>query len=81
VKIPAGTQNGDIVALKGKGLPALRTGRAGDEYVQVFIEVPKKLSQKQRELLEQYAETEHEHVTPQRKSFFDKVKDYFTAKE
>ena len=62
-----------------RGLPNSRTGRPGDEHVQVIIEVPKKLTTKQRELLEQLAETEAANVTPERKSFFDKLKDYFAG--
>ncbi len=79
VDIPAGTQNGQVITMVKRGLPNSRTGRPGDEHVQVIIEVPKKLTTKQRELLEQLAETEAANVTPDRKSFFDKLKDYFAA--
>ena len=79
--IPPGTQVGDVFTLKERGLPSPRTGRKGNEYVQVYIEVPKRLTGDQRKLLEQYAETEHVDVTPKRKSFFDKLKDYFTAED
>jgi molecular chaperone DnaJ len=77
IGVPTGTQNGDVITLKGRGLPSLRTGRRGDQHVQVFIEVPKKLSSRQTELLNQYAETEEVDVTPQRKGFLDKLKKYF----
>jgi molecular chaperone DnaJ len=49
----------------------------GDQHVQVVIEVPKKLSAKQRELLEAFAKTEDTNISPQRKSFLKTLKDYF----
>lgn len=52
-------------------------GRIGDLLVQAFIEVPKKLTSRQRELLRELAELEHAHVTPNRKSFLDKLVEYF----
>jgi len=78
IDVPSGTQNGDVITLRGRGLPSLRSGRRGDQHVQVFIEVPKKLSKEQTELLKQYAETEQVAVTPQRKSFLKKLKKYFS---
>ncbi|MCP4376203.1 MAG: molecular chaperone DnaJ [bacterium] len=78
IGVPSGTQNGDVITLKGRGLPSLRTGRRGDQHVQVFIEVPKKLTSRQTELLNEYAETEEVDVTPQRKGFLDKLKKYFS---
>jgi molecular chaperone DnaJ len=80
IEIPAGTQNGDIITLKQQGLPSGRSGRRGDQLVQVFVEVPKKLTSQQRQLLQQYAQTEEVEITPQRKKFFEKLKNYFAAK-
>jgi molecular chaperone DnaJ len=80
IAIPAGIQNGDILTLKRRGLPS-RGGRVGDQYVQVFVEVPKKLTPKQRELLEALAQTEEANVTPQRKGFLDKLKELLSPKE
>ena len=77
IEIPNGTQNGDILTLKQRGLPSQRSGKKGDQHVQVYIEVPKKLNAAQREMLEKYAKTEEVNITPQRKNFFDKLKDYF----
>ncbi len=76
-KLPAGLQSGEFVTLHGKGMPSLRTGRRGDMKVQVLVETPKSLSKKQEELLRQLAELDNKDVTPQRKSFFDKVKEFF----
>lgn len=77
IEVPPGSQNGQILTLKKRGLPSVNGGRHGDLHVQLFIEVPKKLSARQRELLQAYAETEQENVTPQRKSFMDSLKEYF----
>ncbi len=81
IDIPAGTQNGDVIHLKGRGLPALGSGKMGQQHVVVYIEVPKKLSKPHRELLEQLAEVDQSNVTEQRRSFFDKVKDYFSGND
>ncbi len=80
--LPAGTQNGDVLTLKRQGLPNLRSGTNGHQYVQVFVEVPRKLSQRQKELLAEYAQTEdHQDAHTERKSFFEKVKEYFSPKK
>jgi molecular chaperone DnaJ len=77
--IPAGTQHGEVFKMRGKGLPDVRSHRAGDELVQVLIEVPKRLTEKQRQLLREYATTEDGATMPQRRSFLDKLKDVFKA--
>jgi molecular chaperone DnaJ len=77
LEIPMGTQHGEVFKLKGKGLPDLRSYRTGDEVVQVVIEIPKKLTDRQRELLEEFASTEESSVMPAKKGFFDKVKAMF----
>ena len=77
LEIPHGTQHGEVFKLKGKGLPDVRSGRQGDELVQVLIEVPKKLNDEQKQLLRQFAEIEEADVLPQRRSFVDKLKDVF----
>jgi len=78
LEIPTGTQSGELLRMKRRGLPSGRSGVSGDQLVQVFVEVPKRLTDVQRDLLKTYAQTEETNVTPQRKSFFDKVKKYFT---
>jgi molecular chaperone DnaJ len=77
VEIPPGTQSGDVFKLRGKGMPDLRSRNRGDLLVQVHIEVPKKLAPQHEEVLRQLADIENTHVSPKRKSFFDKVKEYF----
>ena len=75
--IPAGTQHGDVFTLKKRGLPDIRSGRPGNELIQVVIEVPRKLSKKQEELLRELATTEEREVQPGRKSFLEKLSAYF----
>jgi len=79
LKIPAGTPHGAVFKLSGKGLPNLRSGRHGDEAVQVLIEIPKKLTRRQEELLRQFAATEDKSVLPETKGFFERMKEYLTG--
>ncbi len=76
LKIPGGTQHGQLFRLRSLGVPDLRSGRTGDELVQVMIEIPKKLSKDQKTLLREFAETEDKSVMPESKGFFDKVMEY-----
>ncbi len=80
LKIPAGSQSGDVFRIKGKGLPDIRTRRSGDELVQIMVEIPKRLSGQQEELLRKFAETEDKNVLPKSKGFFEKLKQYFNNK-
>ena len=76
-KIPEGTQNGDQFRFRGKGIPNLRTGSRGDQYVKVNVEVPKNLTSKQREILAQFAEESNEKNYNKGRKFKDILKDYF----
>jgi molecular chaperone DnaJ len=58
VKIPAGTQPGTVLKLKGKGVPHIHSSARGDHLVTVAVEVPKKLSKKQKQLLEELRDVE-----------------------
>lgn len=71
VVIPPGTQGGDIIRLRGEGLPNLRTGRKGDLLAKVVIEVPKRLTKRQEELLRELAAAEEAEVSPKRKGFLE----------
>ncbi|MGD9765664.1 MAG: molecular chaperone DnaJ [Candidatus Binatia bacterium] len=75
--IPSGTQSGDVFRLKGKGVPDVRGYSHGDALVRVVVETPRKLTTKQRELLEEFARLSGEEVHPISKGFFDKVKEMF----
>lgn len=81
LEIPAGTQHGEVFKLKGKGLPDIRAYRSGDELVQVMIEVPKKLTDKQKQVLIEFARTEDVTVMPQKKGFRDKLREIFKGDE
>ncbi|MBU1260645.1 MAG: molecular chaperone DnaJ [Planctomycetes bacterium] len=80
LKIPPGTQTGDVFRIKGQGLPDIRTKRSGDELVQTIVEIPKKLNSQQEELLRKFAETEDNTVLPKSRGFFEKLKQYFNNK-
>ena len=77
LKIPPGTQYGNIFRIKGQGLPDIRTHSTGDQLVQVIIETPTKLNTEQQELLRQFAQTENKRVSPKSTSFFEKLKKHF----
>jgi len=78
VKIPAGTQSGKLVRLKGKGFTDLHGYGRGDQLVRVVVETPRKLSTRQRELLEEFAKIDGDSINhPMSKGFVDKLKEMF----
>jgi molecular chaperone DnaJ len=77
MSIPCGTQSGEVFHLRSSGMPDPRGRARGDLIVQVIVETPRKLTKRQEELLREFAETEHSNVSPQRKSFFEKLREYF----
>jgi molecular chaperone DnaJ len=79
--IPPGTQPGEIFRLRGRGMPSPQRRGNGDLVVQVNLDVPKTLTDRQEELLRELAEVEKTHVSAHRKSFFEKLKDYFISEE
>jgi molecular chaperone DnaJ len=74
-----GTQSGDVIRLPGRGMPGLRGNRPGDLLVQLIVETPRNLTKRQEELFRELAEQEVGNVSPQRKSFLDKLKDFFSS--
>ncbi len=54
LKVPAGTQSGQMLRIKGKGMPVLQTSRHGDHFVTVTVEIPSKLSREERKLVEEW---------------------------
>jgi molecular chaperone DnaJ len=74
-----GTQTGEVVRIAGKGMPDVRGRGQGDLLVQVVVETPRHLTKRQEELFRELAEIDHKHVSPQRKSFFDKLRGLFSA--
>jgi molecular chaperone DnaJ len=77
LKVPAGTQYGSIFRIRGQGLPDVRTGRVGDQLVQITIETPTNLNTRQEELLREFAQTENKNVSPKSVGFFEKLKRHF----
>jgi len=77
LRIPEGTQSGKVLRLRGKGLPALGSSQRGDQLVRVFVEVPTKLTPRQRALLEQFAEETGTEVSPVTRGFLEKLRDLF----
>jgi molecular chaperone DnaJ len=81
IEIKSGTRTGDVVKLLRRGMPDPRRRRTGDLHVQIDIDVPKKLSSEQEQLIRELADLELSHVTPHRKSFLDKLKRYFANQD
>ncbi|MDD5218870.1 MAG: DnaJ C-terminal domain-containing protein, partial [Candidatus Omnitrophica bacterium] len=74
LKIPAGTPAGKIIKIKGEGLPHLSSpAHRGDQYVRVDIEVPAKLHDAERQLLQQYAKLRGEKAQTKKKGFFENL--------
>ena len=77
-QVREGTQPGDVFKLKGKGIPYVNSRNRGDQYVQITVEVPRNLTQKQKDVLKEFdaAVDDTKHYA-KRKSFFDKLKTMF----
>lgn len=73
--VPEGTQTGTVFRIKGKGIPFIRGNGRGDHYIKVYIEVPKKLNDKQKAALKSFAEVSGDEVHEQRRGFFNKMRD------
>ena len=76
-----GTETGEVFRLRGQGMPNPHGGANGDLLVQTYIEVPKKLTTRQEQLLRELAELEDANVSPHRKSFLEKLAGNFTGEE
>ena len=75
--IPEGTQSGTVFRLKGKGVTKINSTQRGDQYVTIRVEIPKGLSDAQKDILRQFDDTVDPSKYKQRKSFFDKMKELF----
>lgn len=75
VKIPAGTQSGTTFKLRGEGIKHVNWSGKGNLYVKTHVVVPKKLSDKQKEVLEEFASISGEEISHVKQGFFDKVKE------
>ncbi len=76
VKIPAGAQSGKQMRLRGKGMPSLRGGGAGDMFIELAVETPVNLTARQKELLREF-EALSEENNPESTGFFAKVKHFW----
>lgn len=77
LKIPAGTQTGTFFRLKEQGVPRLRRSGRGDQHVRVVIHTPKKLTERQKELLREVFEMEQNVYEDEPEGFIDKAKKFF----
>jgi molecular chaperone DnaJ len=73
--VPAGTQNGELFRIPSRGMPNLRSSRSGDLVAVLHLVVPRHLSDTQRDLLKQYAETEDVAVDVDAPGFWTRIKD------
>ncbi|NGX26292.1 MAG: Chaperone protein DnaJ [Chlamydiae bacterium] len=78
INIPEGTQNGKVFRVRGKGATNVHGGGEGDLLIQVVVETPVALSEKQKDLLKQFGKLEGSHNSPRKRTFFDKVKSLFS---
>jgi molecular chaperone DnaJ len=74
IRIPAGIQSGKQLRHRGAGMPAMNGRGFGDMVIEIEVETPTRLSPRQRELLEQFRETETGEECPASKGFFQKLK-------
>jgi len=78
VRIPAGSQTGRQMRLKGKGMPGVRAAQPGDMFIELSVETPVNLTARQKELLREF-EKLGEGNHPQGSSFLDKVKSFWES--
>ncbi|MGO1043962.1 molecular chaperone DnaJ [Clostridioides difficile] len=78
--VPEGTQTGTVFRLKEKGIPRIRGNSRGDQYIKVVVEIPKKLNDKQKDLLREFAKECGSNVHEKKKTFGQKIEDMFKKK-
>jgi len=78
ITIPEATQNGKVFRVKAEGFPNVHGHGRGDLLVRIFVETPSKLSERQKELLEEFAKLEGPSNLPKRDGFLDKIKSFFS---
>ncbi len=82
VSIPAGTQSGDVLRLRGQGLPSLNGSAVGNQLIRVVVETPKRLTPRMKELLDELREEEATaSAHPERSGFFKKLTQYFKNRD
>ncbi|MBI3236917.1 MAG: molecular chaperone DnaJ, partial [Chlamydiales bacterium] len=78
ITIPEGTQHGKALRVKNEGAPNVHGHGKGDLLIHIAVETPVGLSDKQKEILREFSETEGEGNSPRKRSFFDKLKVFFS---
>ena len=78
VRIPAGSQSGRQMRLKGNGMPAIKTNQKGDMFIEMAVETPVNLTAKQKELLQEFEELSADN-NPETNSFFSSVKTFWES--
>jgi molecular chaperone DnaJ len=78
VQIPAGSQSGRQMRLRGKGMPALRGGAGGDMFIELAVETPVNLTSRQKEILQEFEDLS-ENNNPETSSFFSSVKSFWDS--
>jgi molecular chaperone DnaJ len=78
VRIPAGSQSGRQMRLKGKGMPAIKTIQKGDMFIEMAVETPVNLTARQKELLQEFEELSEDN-NPETNSFFSSVKTFWES--
>lgn len=81
LKIPAGTPNGKVFRLRGKGITSFRGGMPGDVDARIVIEVPASLNRKQRELLEEFQKISGGGTFPEAQTFANRTKVFFSHRD
>jgi len=77
ISIPEGTQNGKVLRVRSEGAPNVHGSGKGDLLVQIIVETPVGLSDKQKGLLKDFSKLEGSHNSPRRRTFLDKLKGIF----
>ena len=78
VSVPEGAQTGRKLRLRGKGMPSLRgSGQTGDLYIEMFVETPRNLSSRQKELLREFCECSGAECNPESEGFMGRVKKFW----
>lgn len=78
IQVAEGTQSGKILKIKNEGVPNVHGQGKGDILVKLVVETPVDLNEKQKSLLQEFAELEKDHNSPRKKTFFDKIKVLFS---
>jgi molecular chaperone DnaJ len=77
--VPAGTQHGTLLRLRGRGVPSLRSGRRGDLVVEIAVDIPRNLTADEAALLESLAQTRGEPVTAREEGLFSRIRSAFQS--